>query len=257
MKKLKKQSLIKILIPIVVLACAVAYALVPGTKTVAQQGMRAAKATAAHYELIDSVDALNIHQVITQDSASSRTFMWQSQLEENDAVLEYRIKGSEDALILSAENEKFSDDNTTTYIHTVTVQDLQPGSDYEYRVGYGKKRSDWMSFRTAAGDNFKALIFPDSQSSDYSAWAQTMRPAWQANKDAQFFVNMGDLVDNGQDHYQWNAWFDVVEPMISQIPVVPTLGNHETYDRDWKVRMPEAYLHLFSLPKVSPSQYQN
>lgn len=120
-----------------------------------------------------------------------------------------------------------------------------------------KKRSDWMPLQTAQGNTFKALIFPDSQSSDYSAWAATKNPAWQANPDAQFFINMGDLVDNGQDHYQWNAWFDVVADMASQIPIAPVMGNHETYNRDWKVRMPVAYLHVFSLPKLENPGYQN
>lgn len=255
--KLSKKTILKIVIPAVVIACTAVYAFVPGAKTVTHQGVRATKAIAAHYELTDSVDAMNIRQVITKDSTTTRTFMWQSQLEETDAVIEYRIKDSDDALSLPATNETFTDDHTTTYIHTATVSDLQPGSDYEYRVGYSKKRSDWIPFRTAAGNDFKALVFPDSQSSDYSVWAQTETPAWQAHQDAQFFISMGDLVDNGQDHYQWNAWFDVVGPMISRIPVVPIMGNHETYDMDWKVRMPEAYLHLFDLPKITPEKYQN
>ncbi|MCH4167010.1 MAG: metallophosphoesterase family protein [Megasphaera sp.] len=256
-KTLHKKTIAKILIPFVIIACAAAYAFVPGAKTVTQQSMRATKAVAAHYELTDTVDAMNIRQIITKDSTTTRTFMWQSQLEESDAVVEYRIKGTGEALAMPATNETFTDDNTTTYIHTAAIRDLQPGTDYEYRVGYGKKRSDWTPFRTAQGHDFKALIFPDSQSSDYSVWAQTEQPAWQANPDAQFFINMGDLVDNGQDHYQWNAWFDVVSSMISRIPAAPVMGNHETYDKDWKVRMPEAYLHLFALPKITPETYQN
>lgn len=68
---------------------------------------------------------------------------------------------------------------------------------------------------------------------------------------------MGDLVDNGEDHYQWNAWFDVVSDMITRIPIAPLMGNHETYNRDWKVRMPEAYLHLFALPRLDQAVYQN
>ena len=68
---------------------------------------------------------------------------------------------------------------------------------------------------------------------------------------------MGDLVDNGQDHYQWNAWFDAAEDMISKIPIAPAMGNHETYNRDWKIRMPEAYLRLFSLPANAPEPYRN
>lgn len=256
--KAKYKKIIAFSLAAAVIAAVSAYTWLPGTKTVARQGVKATKAAAAHYLSTASVDASNIRQVITADSTTSRTFMWQSDYAEENPVVEYRQAGDDDSLMqLPASSDAFSDDGVTTYIHTAAVSDLKPGTAYEYRVGAGDKRSDWQSFHTAQGHDFKALIFPDSQSSDYSVWAATAQPAWQRNQDAQFFINMGDLVDNGQDHYQWNAWFDVVGDMIARIPVVPLLGNHETYDKDWKVRMPEAYLHLFALPRIDREKYQN
>ena len=256
--KAKYKKIIAFSLAAAVIAAVSAYTWLPGTKTVARQGVKATKAAAAHYLSTDTVDASNIRQVITADSTTSRTFMWQSDYAEENPVVEYRQAGDDDSLMqLPASSDAFSDDGVTTYIHTAAVTDLKPGTAYEYRVGAGDKRSSWQSFHTAQGHDFKALIFPDSQSSDYSIWAATAQPAWQRNQDAQFFINMGDLVDNGQDHYQWNAWFDVVGDMIARIPVVPLLGNHETYDKDWKVRMPEAYLHLFALPRIDREKYQN
>lgn len=256
--KAKYKKIIAFSLAAAVIAAVSAYTWLPGTKTVARQGVKATKAAAAHYLSTDAVDASNIRQVITADSTTSRTFMWQSDYAEENPVVEYRQAGDDDSLMqLPASSDAFSDDGVTTYIHTAAVSNLKPGTAYEYRVGAGDKRSDWQSFHTAQGHDFKALIFPDSQSSDYSVWAATAQPAWQRNQDAQFFINMGDLVDNGQDHYQWNAWFDVVGDMIARIPVVPLLGNHETYDKDWKVRMPEAYLHLFALPRIDREKYQN
>lgn len=256
--KAKYKKIIAFSLAAAVIAAVSAYTWLPGTKTVARQGVKATKAAAAHYLSTDAVDASNIRQVITADSTTSRTFMWQSDYAEENPVVEYRQAGDDDSLMqLPASSDAFSDDGVTTYIHTAAVSDLKPGTAYEYRVGAGDKRSSWQSFHTAQGHDFKALIFPDSQSSDYSVWAATAQPAWQRNQDAQFFINMGDLVDNGQDYYQWNAWFDVVGDMIARIPVVPLLGNHETYDKDWKVRMPEAYLHLFALPRIDREKYQN
>lgn len=256
--KAKYKKIIAFSLAAAVIAAVSAYTWLPGTKTVARQGVKATKAAAAHYLSTDTVDASNIRQVITADSTTSRTFMWQSDYAEENPVVEYRQAGDDDSLMqLPASSDAFSDDGVTTYIHTAAVTDLKPGTAYEYRVGAGDKRSSWQSFHTAQGHDFKALIFPDSQSSDYSVWAATAQPAWQRNQDAQFFINMGDLVDNGQDYYQWNAWFDVVGDMIARIPVVPLLGNHETYDKDWKVRMPEAYLHLFALPRIDREKYQN
>lgn len=256
--KAKYKKIIAFSLAAAVIAAVSAYTWLPGTKTVARQGVKATKAAAAHYLSTDAVDASNIRQVITADSTTSRTFMWQSDYAEENPVVEYRQAGDDTTIMqLPASSDAFSDDGVTTYIHTAAVSDLKPGTAYEYRVGAGDKRSDWQSFHTAQGHDFKALIFPDSQSSDYSVWAATAQPAWQRNQDAQFFINMGDLVDNGQDHYQWNAWFDVVSDMIARIPVVPLLGNHETYDKDWKVRMPEAYLHLFALPRIDMEKYKN
>lgn len=256
--KAKYKKIIAFSLAAAVIAAVSAYTWLPGTKTVTRQGVKATKAVAAHYLSTDAVDASNIRQVITADSTTSRTFMWQSDYAEENPVVEYRQAGDDDSLMqLPASSDAFSDDGVTTYIHTAAVSDLKPGTAYEYRVGAGDKRSSWQSFHTAQGHDFKALIFPDSQSSDYSVWAATAQPAWQRNQDAQFFINMGDLVDNGQDHYQWNAWFDVVGDMIARIPVVPLLGNHETYDKDWKVRMPETYLHLFALPRIDREKYQN
>ena len=254
---MNKKKLLKRIVPVLLIACAAAYAFIPGVKTAAQQSLRTTKSLAAHNELTSNVDAMNIRQVITEDSETSRTIIWQTAMAEDDAVVEYHEQGQDEVYAVAATSEAFTDDGVTTYIHKATLTELSPGTAYEYRVGYGDKRSAWTPFHTAEGSSFKALIFPDSQSSDYSGWASLAQAAWQNNQDAQFFVNMGDLVDNGQSHYQWNAWFDAVGPMISRIPVVPIMGNHETYNTDWKMRMPEAYTHLFSLPHIDMDKYQN
>lgn len=65
-----------------------------------------------------------------------------------------------------------------------------------------KSASDWHSLKTAGASTFKCLIFPDSQSSDYSDWENLAQTAATLNPDAAFFINMGDIVDNGEDHTQ-------------------------------------------------------
>ena len=183
--------------------------------------------------------------------------MWQSEVAENGAFVEYRVKGTEPIISVSATNEQFTDDKITNYLHAVTLTNLTANTKYEYRVGYCDKRSEWHDFATESRGKFKALIFPDSQSNDYRGWANLVQTAGKANPDAAFFVNMGDLVDNGEDHTQWRAWFDSVNGLIDRIPVVPLLGNHETYDLNWKVRMPLAYLNLFSLPANGSQERKN
>lgn len=203
-------------------------------------------------------DVSYVRQVMTSDNTTSRTIMWQTKGKEAEPKVEYRVKGSLNAKSAPAMVEKFKDDNVVTYIYTASLAALQPGTEYEYRVGYGTLFNEWQSLKTAKGNNFKALIYPDSQSNDYSGWKKLAQDAYKANPDAQFFVNMGDLVDNGEDHKQWNAWFDAVQGIIDTIPVAPVMGNHETYNQKWKVRMPVAYLHLFNLPGAGIEQeYKN
>ena len=174
-----------------------------------------------------------------------------------EPVLEYRMEGKENGETVPVQAEKFTDGGKNTWIYRARISGLEPGQTYGYRIRDGKKATAWMSLKAFAGNTFKALVFPDSQSADYSAWKATAQPAWQRNPDASFFVNMGDLVDNGEDSNQWNAWFGVVEPMAEKIPVAPVMGNHETYNLNWKVRMPEGYLHHFVLPDNGREKYRN
>ena len=216
------------------------------------------------YIAFSEPDAFNLRQVITVDSTTSRTVMWQSEPEEKDAFVEYRLlKGdnsteqTEISLQKERINDKFTDNGRTTFVHTVTLQNLQPGARYEYRLGYGDRRSKWHLLTTAKDASYKVLIFPDSQSAKYKSWEDVAMPAWQRNQEAQFFIAMGDLVDNGEHAYQWNEWFTRIRPMIAQIPVAPVQGNHETYTMDWNVRLPLAYLHYFQLPEGVPEPYKN
>ena len=229
----------------------------PWFRTWAMGKAEQARGAAIHYDLLDEVEARNIRQVMTADPAHSRVIMWQSDYAVKEPVLEYRMEGKENGETVPVQAEKFTDGGKNTWIYRARISGLEPGQTYGYRIRDGKKATAWMSLKAFAGNTFKALVFPDSQSADYSAWKATAQPAWQRNQDAQFFVNMGDQVDNGQDASQWNAWFDVVEPMAEKIPMATTVGNHETYDLNWKVRRPEAYMKLFNLPQNGYSQYPN
>ena len=238
-------------------ACALAFALVPGLSSQRNQVTRKAKSLSAHYNLTNEADVSYVRQIMTKDPSTSRTIMWQSDYEEKDPVVEFRLKGENGTSSVPAETTVFTDDKVTRYLHEAHLTELKPGADYEYRAGYGEKRTDWYPLHTSDGPSFTALIFPDSQSADYSGWDQLAKKAYADHPEAAFFVNMGDLVDNGEQASQWDAWFHATEPMAERIPSAPVMGNHETYNLDWKVRRPEAYIHFFSLPSGDAEHYRN
>ena len=179
--------------------------------------------------LLDS-ESHYIRQIVAKDNSTSRTLMWQSDSSESDAVVEYRLAGSEDSKTLSATDKSFTDDGSTTYIHEATITGLTPNTKYEYRIGYGTdRRSDWYPLETAGAGEYEVLIYPDSQSGDYSGWKQIVKNSAKRNPDAALYISMGDLVDNGEQSYQWRTWLDSIKPLSSRIPLAPTLGNHEMY----------------------------
>lgn len=198
--------------------------------------------------LLDS-ESRYIRQIVAKDNSTSRTIMWQSDSSEVDAVIEYRLVDSDDIKKLSATDTAFTDDGSTTYIHEATITGLEPNTKYEYRVGYSTdRRSDWYPLETAGTGEYEVLIYPDSQSGDYSGWEQIVKDSAKRNPDAALYISMGDLVDNGEQAYQWRTWLDSIKPLSARIPLAPTLGNHEMYTLDWKMRDPRAYLNYFDVP---------
>ena len=198
--------------------------------------------------LLDS-EGRYIRQIVAKDNSTSRTIMWQSDSSEPDAVIEYRLVSSDDIKTLSASDAAFTDDGSMTYIHEGTIIDLTPDTKYEYRIGYSTdRRSDWYPLETAGAGEYEVLIYPDSQSGDYSGWEQLVKNSADRNPNAALYISMGDLVDNGEQAYQWRTWIDSIKPLSARIPLAPTLGNHEMYTLDWKMREPRAYLNYFDVP---------
>ncbi|MDU6074046.1 MAG: FN3 domain-containing metallophosphoesterase family protein, partial [Veillonella parvula] len=198
--------------------------------------------------LLDS-ESRYIRQIVAQDNSMSRTIMWQSDSSEADAVIEYRLVGSDTTQTIRATDKAFTDDGSTTYIHEGTVTGLTPNTKYEYRVGYGNdRRSDWYSLETAGSSVYDVLIYPDSQSGDYSAWEQIVKDSAHRNPRTALYISMGDLVDNGEQDYQWRTWLNSIRPLSANVPLATTLGNHEMYTLDWKMREPYAYLNYFAVP---------
>ena len=198
--------------------------------------------------LLDS-ESRYIRQIVAQDNSTSRTIMWQSDNSEADAVIEYRLEGTEKTQTIGATDKAFTDDGSTTYIHEATLTGLTPNTKYEYRVGYGTdRRSDWYRLETAGASVYDVLIYPDSQSGDYSQWEEIVKSSALRNPRTALYISMGDLVDNGEQAYQWRTWLNSIRPLSANVPLATTLGNHEMYTLDWKMREPYAYLNYFAVP---------
>ncbi|MDG2054558.1 MAG: metallophosphoesterase [Phycisphaerales bacterium] len=120
-------------------------------------------------------------------------------------------------------------------LHEFRLQGLRPHSKYFYQVyadvtdahGTQTIESPLLSFRTAAqrGDAFTFVAIGDTQAQPnvvkrVSDLAYETRP--------NLLIHAGDLVTTGSDKSHWTGhFFPNMQPLISRVPMMPVLGNHE------------------------------
>lgn len=207
----------------------------------------------------ESTDIIYLRQMITTDSSTTRLIVWQSVHPHKSALVRYKASGS-DALWHEAPvvSQAFTDDNTTIYLHQAQLEGLQPGTAYEYQAKQDGVASPIHKLTTPDATSLRAIVFPDSQCTDgYATWHDVAHSAFQQQGIPDFFINMGDLVDNGEAGYQWRQWFSAVEDLMPHTTFVPVMGNHETYDLNWKCRIPKAHLAYFPVPDNGSNNLQH
>ena len=189
-----------------------------------------------------TLDVKFLRQIVTRDIATARLIMWQVDSPLKNPAVE--VKFGDTTKIFPATDSSFSDDGKKIFQYAAQIE-----LGNAFRVVDGDAMTAWHALKNFSGDGFSAIIFPDSQcGKSYDTWGTVARAAFERNSDANFFVNVGDLVDNGEDSAQWEDWFAQIENFLPQVPFAPIMGNHETYSRDWKVRQPVAYLNYFVPP---------
>ena len=120
--------------------------------------------------------------------------------------------------------------------HKAKAENLTPGTDYSWRVGYEGHWSPIAQFRTkdAEQGEFSFIYMTDShiQDAEYvenAKWCATA--AAKAVPEARFCLFPGDFVETGTEQnseWEWERWFEEsIKPVIMQMPIVPTDGNHD------------------------------
>ncbi len=223
----------------------------------AAAAVAAAAAVSAGVAVKQKSDRIRVRQTVGTDTGTSRAFQWEGT---GTHVLELRRRGnSGNVRSYFAVEESYTVKDRIFHIQTVKVTDLEPESDYEYRVkGPLFSGTDWCGFRTSAEGRMKALVFPDSQSTDhYDTWEKLYRGALARVPDADFTAHMGDLVDVGARLWHWDDWFRAVADGMDRVPAAPVMGNHDTFDLDEKTRVaePQVFLRSFPVPDNGSSSF--
>ena len=177
-------------------------------------------------------ETLRVNSTMYGDSQTQRAFTWYTE-EYCDTVIQI-VKASEfddtfnNAQAYIGEVSVFQD----YYCHKVVVSDLEPGTTYNYRVG-SMTKDTWSTtgkFVTDNGDGkFSFIAISDVQASSLENFQQAalvMDAAMASNKKAEFYVNMGDFV-NDCTNEEWNWWGETFNTANTNLSIAPVAGNHE------------------------------
>jgi len=153
-----------------------------------------------------------------------------------------------------------TEDGATAFQYNLSFTDLDPDTQYCFRVGDGKYWSEWNTFQTALDKPkpFSFLYFGDVQTDIRSLCSQAVRTAFRHAPDARFVVCAGDLVNRGCEDTLWGEFSDAFGFIAASVPCLPTPGNHDT-KRPESAPKPEApytaapaYHGHFHLPANGP-----
>ncbi len=189
----------------------------------------------------------------SDDPKTTQTVQWRTNPKITEGIVQYKAASGSDAMTADAVQTILEDttlaNDPVNHRFTATLSNLNPGTAYTYRVGYGDTWSDWAEFTTAPAKTapFKFVYMGDAQNG-LDTWGVLLDKAFTEETDAAFYIMAGDLVNRGIQRDDWDSFFHNSKDHYDNIQLVPAIGNHE----DQGDNGPWMYLDIFDLPKNGP-----
>lgn len=141
------------------------------------------------------------------------------------------------------------------YRYEADMKYLTPGRKYVYQIydSRGKAVSDARTFKTPSGNEkqtkfiFIGDVQYEARERDYHIWQELLESAYEKNRDTAFILTAGDMVDSSNSRADWEVFLESGERVFSSVPVMTSIGNHET---DGTI---PSYLDMMALPRNGPA----
>jgi Predicted phosphohydrolases len=118
----------------------------------------------------------------------------------------------------------------TVHRFSAVLEGLEPNTSYFYKVGNPETGlwSEVRPFSTASEnkDNFSFVYFGDTQASPED-FGRLLSEVDRRHRQTSLYLIAGDLVEDGEWRYIWDAFADNTEEVFSRKPMAPTPGNHD------------------------------
>lgn len=166
-------------------------------------------------------------------TTNSVKVLWQmnEETEPTDALVYYGTDSTNlDHQILTSDGWNVAEEG---YVHVVTLTDLQPNTRYYFTVGASKTRRcpkiSWTKTAPEQGTAYRIFTISDIHGNSCNNWSNMQDFICNLNCDVAFMN--GDFVSSKGDDRRWNEYyFNPGEPFLGQVPVMSSVGNHETGD---------------------------
>ena len=154
---------------------------------------------------------------------TSMTIMWESNSAE-EAIVRY---GDNSDLELSLAVIPLAE-RDSLYLYRAYLGQLKTDSKYFYQIKMNDDRSKLTYFKTSPDSNspINFIAIGDSRTG-HDIHRSISDMILDLNPD--FVISMGDLVGNGGNFDEWGPhFFEPAAKVINHIPVISTLGDHDT-----------------------------
>ncbi len=194
-----------------------------------------------HHWEIPSKDPDRIMLNFEGDPATKRAVTWRTDSSVKGAVAQIAeatvdSKFTANIKTIQAKTEPFdlglykSNNSLIVNYHSVVFDQLNPNTQYVYRVGNGENHwSEWIQFKTAkeAYAPTQFVYFGDAQNDVLAHWSRVIRKAYETAPKASFVIHAGDLINQAHRDYEWAEWYKAGGFIHSQWTAIPVVGNHE------------------------------
>ncbi len=132
-------------------------------------------------------------------------------------------------------------------LNHVLISGLSPSTTYRYVIGYYEQGEmvNWSSVHTfhtpPARGAIRAIILSDTHAPGYGMFDRVLRAVSSESRE-DFIVHCGDMVDRSFPQF-WASFFTGFSEILSELPIMPSIGNHEIHYGD-----PTLFYRFFELP---------
>ncbi len=120
-------------------------------------------------------------------------------------------------------------------MHRLVLYDLEPLTEYFYRVRCGVNASPLYTLRSGCAlpesegaGGFSFIVLGDAQEDgEHGRWRSTASTIRSDHQDVDFLISVGDMAWNDHPGLWW-TYFDAARDLFASRVVMPVPGNHDT-----------------------------